>query len=172
VPAARQGASAPVGGRAERCRRGPNRRQSTPTTRSTRSGMATPAEWWWRNGPLPRAACAAAFACLSSRKPADLCRSASRSPRLAAVQCSPPAHRGDGGRRISARVLSAAGSTGQRGGCCCRTAARTPLNLLALAGQCVAKVFKKQSIDKSKAAYFDEAFTQMAAECFAQDFNR
>jgi hypothetical protein len=36
----------------------------------------------------------------------------------------------------------------------------------------VAKVFKKQSKKMLAAAYFDEAFTQMAAECFAQDFNR
>mmetsp|Transcript_16798 Transcript_16798/g.40491 ORF Transcript_16798/g.40491 Transcript_16798/m.40491 type:complete len:352 (+) Transcript_16798:203-1258(+) len=34
---------------------------------------------------------------------------------------------------------------------------------------CVAKVFKKE---KDKKAYFDEALTQMAAECFAQEFNR
>eukprot|EP00802_Teleaulax_amphioxeia_P010616 Tamp_10644.p1 GENE.Tamp_10644~~Tamp_10644.p1 ORF type:complete len:407 (-),score=71.71 Tamp_10644:509-1729(-) len=35
---------------------------------------------------------------------------------------------------------------------------------------CVAKIFKKQSM--KSVAYFDEALTQMAAECFAQDFNR
>jgi hypothetical protein len=34
----------------------------------------------------------------------------------------------------------------------------------------VAKIFKKQSM--KSVAYFDEALTQMAAECFAQDFNR
>mmetsp|Transcript_1482 Transcript_1482/g.4465 ORF Transcript_1482/g.4465 Transcript_1482/m.4465 type:complete len:332 (-) Transcript_1482:1486-2481(-) len=34
---------------------------------------------------------------------------------------------------------------------------------------CVAKVFKKETNSKE---YFDEALTQMAAECFAQEFNK
>jgi hypothetical protein len=34
---------------------------------------------------------------------------------------------------------------------------------------CVAKIFKRQ---KDERAYFDEALAQMAAECFAQEFNR
>ena len=76
---------------APRCRRGPKRRPSTPSTRSTSSGTATTAAWWWRNGPLPRAACAAAFACLSSRTTATSCRCCAtclqREPRSARAPC-------------------------------------------------------------------------------------
>ncbi len=42
--------------------------------------------------------------------------------------------------------------------------------VLEFLAQCVAKIFKKNAMRTE--SYFDEALTQMAAECFAQQFNR
>ena len=42
--------------------------------------------------------------------------------------------------------------------------------MLEFLAQCVAKIFKKNAMRTE--SYFDEALTQMAAECFAQQFNR